>query len=147
MRILLINQAFVSPDEPGHTRHIEMAKLLQSRGHEKVIVASDLHQWDTRTKVCLKKPHSGGLEIVSVREGDICLGYTFGIARRRLPAVRVDPNRNERGDLYAVAANFADEVGEERQRRHYLDPGLIIGAVASTADSEERNNANGNCGE
>ena len=43
MRILLINQAFVSPDEPGHTRHFEMAKFLQARGHELVIVASDLN--------------------------------------------------------------------------------------------------------
>jgi glycosyltransferase involved in cell wall biosynthesis len=43
MRILLINQAFVSPDEPGHTRHFEMAKFLQSHGHELVIVASDLN--------------------------------------------------------------------------------------------------------
>jgi len=43
MRILLINQAFVSPDEPGHTRHFEMAQFLQSRGHELVIVASDLN--------------------------------------------------------------------------------------------------------
>lgn len=43
MRILLINQAFVSPDEPGHTRHFEMAKFLQSHGHELVIIASDLN--------------------------------------------------------------------------------------------------------
>ena len=43
MRILLLNQAFVSPDEPGHTRHFEMAKFLQERGHELVIVASDLN--------------------------------------------------------------------------------------------------------
>ncbi len=43
MKILLINQAFVSPDEPGHTRHYELAKFLQSRGHELVIVASDLN--------------------------------------------------------------------------------------------------------
>ncbi|GJQ53296.1 MAG: glycosyltransferase WbuB [Anaerolineaceae bacterium] len=43
MKILLLNQAFVSPDEPGHTRHFEMAKFLQSRGHELVIIASDLN--------------------------------------------------------------------------------------------------------
>jgi glycosyltransferase involved in cell wall biosynthesis len=43
MKLLLINQAFVSPDEPGHTRHFELAKFLQSRGHELVIVASDLN--------------------------------------------------------------------------------------------------------
>ena len=43
MKILLINQAFVSPDEPGHTRHFEMAKYLRSHGHELVIVASDIN--------------------------------------------------------------------------------------------------------
>jgi glycosyltransferase involved in cell wall biosynthesis len=43
MKILLLNQAFVSPDEPGHTRHFEMAQYLRRRGHELVIVASDLN--------------------------------------------------------------------------------------------------------
>lgn len=43
MKILLINQSFVSPDEPGHTRHFEMAKFLRSQGHELVIVASDMN--------------------------------------------------------------------------------------------------------
>jgi glycosyltransferase involved in cell wall biosynthesis len=43
MNILLLNQAFVSPDEPGHTRHFEMAKFLQGHGHQLVIVASDLN--------------------------------------------------------------------------------------------------------
>lgn len=43
MKILLINQVFVSPDEPGHTRHFEMGKYLKERGHELVIVASDLN--------------------------------------------------------------------------------------------------------
>jgi len=43
MKIVLLNQAFVAPDEPGHTRHFEMAKFLRARGHELVIVASDLN--------------------------------------------------------------------------------------------------------
>src|SRR5512142_3355688 len=43
MRILLINQSFVAPDEPGHTRHYEMAQYLRAHGHELVIVASDLN--------------------------------------------------------------------------------------------------------
>ncbi len=43
MKILLINQVFVSPDEPGHTRHYELAKYLQNSGDEFVIVASDLN--------------------------------------------------------------------------------------------------------
>jgi len=43
MKILLLNQAFVSPDEPGHTRHFEMAQYLRVQGHDLVIVASDLN--------------------------------------------------------------------------------------------------------
>lgn len=43
MRILLINQVFVTPDEPGHTRHFELAQFLKQQGHELVIVASDLN--------------------------------------------------------------------------------------------------------
>ena len=43
MKILLLNQAFVSPDEPGHTRHFEMAQYLRDHGHQLVIVASDLN--------------------------------------------------------------------------------------------------------
>lgn len=43
MRILLINQVFVSPDEPGHTRHFELAKFMKQQGHELVIVASDVN--------------------------------------------------------------------------------------------------------
>lgn len=43
MKILLINQAFVSPDEPGHTRHYELAQYLRQHGHELIIVGSDLN--------------------------------------------------------------------------------------------------------
>jgi glycosyltransferase involved in cell wall biosynthesis len=43
VKILLINQSFVSPDEPGHTRHFEMAQFLQKHGHELVIVGSDVN--------------------------------------------------------------------------------------------------------
>jgi glycosyltransferase involved in cell wall biosynthesis len=43
MKILLINQSFVSPEEPGHTRHFEMAQYLQKHGHQLVIVGSDIN--------------------------------------------------------------------------------------------------------
>ena len=43
MKILLINQVFVSFDEPGFTRHFEMAQYLRAHGHEMVIVASDVN--------------------------------------------------------------------------------------------------------
>ncbi|GIW50673.1 MAG: hypothetical protein KatS3mg081_0028 [Gemmatimonadales bacterium] len=42
MRVLLIHQAFVSPSEPGGTRHFELARLLRQQGIEFTIVASDL---------------------------------------------------------------------------------------------------------
>ena len=52
MKILLLKQAFVAPDEPGHTRHFEMEKFLRACGHELVIVASDLnYQTGQRTIV------------------------------------------------------------------------------------------------
>src|SRR5215216_5850576 len=41
MKILLLNQSFVSPDEPGHTRHFEMAQYLHGCGDELVIIGSD----------------------------------------------------------------------------------------------------------
>ncbi|HVU11205.1 MAG TPA: glycosyltransferase family 4 protein [Phototrophicaceae bacterium] len=43
MRILLINQAFVAPTEPGHTRHYEIAQFMRQRGDQMTIVASDLN--------------------------------------------------------------------------------------------------------
>ena len=43
MNILLINQAFVAPGEPGHTRHYELGQYLLSQGHHLTIVASNLN--------------------------------------------------------------------------------------------------------
>ncbi len=43
MKLLLVNQAFVSFDEPGFTRHFEMARYLREHGHEMVIVGSDVN--------------------------------------------------------------------------------------------------------
>ncbi len=59
MRILLLNQAFVSPDEPGHTRHFELAKFLQARGHELVIVASDLNYQTGERTVARRGVYAG----------------------------------------------------------------------------------------
>lgn len=40
MRILLIHQAFCGPNDPGGTRHYEIAKELVAQGHEVTIVTS-----------------------------------------------------------------------------------------------------------
>jgi len=42
MRVLLIHQAFASPDDAGGTRHFELAKRCIHEGHSFAIVASDL---------------------------------------------------------------------------------------------------------
>jgi glycosyltransferase involved in cell wall biosynthesis len=40
MHILLIHQAFAALDEPGGTRHHELARFLASRGHHVTVIAS-----------------------------------------------------------------------------------------------------------
>ena len=40
MHILLIHQAFAALDEPGGTRHHELARFLASQGHQVSIIAS-----------------------------------------------------------------------------------------------------------
>lgn len=40
MHILLIHQAFVALDEPGGTRHYELARYLAERGHQVTVIAS-----------------------------------------------------------------------------------------------------------
>lgn len=42
MHILLIHQAFAALDEPGGTRHHELARFLRSRGHQVTIIASPI---------------------------------------------------------------------------------------------------------
>ncbi|MBA4421213.1 MAG: glycosyltransferase WbuB [Anaerolinea sp.] len=66
MKVLLINQAFVSPDEPGHTRHYELAKYLHQHGHELVIVGSDIN-YQTGEKIIEHKGISTEQMINGVR--------------------------------------------------------------------------------
>src|SRR5512143_1267935 len=40
MHILIIHQAFASLQEPGGTRHYELARLLAKRGHRVTVIAS-----------------------------------------------------------------------------------------------------------
>jgi glycosyltransferase involved in cell wall biosynthesis len=42
VHVLLIHQAFVSLDEPGGTRHHELARYLASQGHQVTIIASPI---------------------------------------------------------------------------------------------------------
>ena len=40
MHILIIHQAFASINEPGGTRHYELARYLVSQGHKVTVIAS-----------------------------------------------------------------------------------------------------------
>ena len=78
MKILLLNQAFVSPNEPGHTRHFEMAQFLRARGHELVIVASDLN-YQTGQRTVERTGHFAEQMIDGVR---ILRAYIFPALHR-----------------------------------------------------------------
>ncbi len=43
MKILLIHQAFAALDEPGGTRHHELARFFASRGHQVVVITSPVN--------------------------------------------------------------------------------------------------------
>jgi len=50
MHILLIHQAFVALDEPGGTRHYELACYLAERGHQVTVIASRVSYLTGRTE-------------------------------------------------------------------------------------------------
>jgi glycosyltransferase involved in cell wall biosynthesis len=68
MHLLLIHQAFVSPNEPGGTRHYEFASHCVAQGHRFTIVASDLNYLTGQSAVSSDRPEDeqnlGGMCVV-----------------------------------------------------------------------------------
>jgi len=60
MHILLIHQAFVSIDEPGGTRHHELAYYLAERGHQVTVIASPISYLTGKTSAETPKRHYTG---------------------------------------------------------------------------------------
>jgi len=50
MHILLIHQAFAALDEPGGTRHIEIARFLAEKGHQVTIITSPISYLTGKSK-------------------------------------------------------------------------------------------------
>jgi glycosyltransferase involved in cell wall biosynthesis len=50
MHILLIHQAFAALDEPGGTRHIEIARVLAEKGHQVTIITSPVSYLTGKSK-------------------------------------------------------------------------------------------------
>ena len=57
MHILLIHQAFAALDEPGGTRHYELARYLAQRGHRVTIIASPVSYLTGQTSPPPGPPH------------------------------------------------------------------------------------------
>ncbi|MFL6440131.1 MAG: glycosyltransferase family 4 protein [Terriglobales bacterium] len=78
MRILLIHQAFSLPNEPGGTRHYELAKRLVAMGHSVTIVTSRLNY--------LTGAHNGGMNEcgIDMRYAPTLSGYHRNYVRRSL---------------------------------------------------------------
>jgi len=73
MKVLLIHQAFVSPQDAGGTRHFELARYALSRGHTMAIVASDLSYFSGA-----KHTGTSGLVTQQVTEGiKVLRAYTY----------------------------------------------------------------------
>jgi glycosyltransferase involved in cell wall biosynthesis len=66
MKVLLVNQAFVSPAEPGHTRHFELARYFQQAGHQLTIIGSDLN-YQTGRKILKHRGLSAWQDVDGVR--------------------------------------------------------------------------------
>lgn len=58
MHILLIHQAFAALDEPGGTRHYELARYLARRGHRVTIIASPVSYLTGQTSPTTQPPPS-----------------------------------------------------------------------------------------
>jgi glycosyltransferase involved in cell wall biosynthesis len=68
MHILLIHQVFVRPDDPGGTRHYEMAHRLVLSGHKVTILASPFsYQTGMRVTAQDREVLEPGLEVVRCR--------------------------------------------------------------------------------
>ena len=70
MHILLIHQAFAALDEPGGTRHHEMALHLAERGHQVTIIASPLSYLTGKTgggRMRWVEKQSGGAGVIILR--------------------------------------------------------------------------------
>lgn len=68
MHILLIHQAFAALDEPGGTRHHELARFLVKRGHRVTVIASRVSYLTGRARAGVEKttsdPDLAGVTIV-----------------------------------------------------------------------------------
>src|SRR5689334_2111081 len=64
MHILLIHQAFAALDEPGGTRHHELARFLVQRGHRVTVIASPVSYLTGTARTTSGGEKLDGIEII-----------------------------------------------------------------------------------
>ena len=62
MHILLIHQAFAAIDEPGGTRHHEIAQYLVEQGHQVTIIASPVSYLTGKSEPAAEKKEEWNLD-------------------------------------------------------------------------------------
>ncbi len=67
MHILLIHQAFAALDEPGGTRHHELARFLVSKGHKVTVIASPVSYLTGKNSAPIAERNSGAGGITILR--------------------------------------------------------------------------------
>jgi len=81
MHILLIHQAFVALDEPGGTRHYELASYLAERGHQITVIAS-------RVSYLTGRPENTDTKTEQFKNGgsiEILRAYSYSALHRSFP--------------------------------------------------------------
>jgi glycosyltransferase involved in cell wall biosynthesis len=66
MHILIIHQAFASLEEPGGTRHYELARYLRTRGHQVTVIASPV-SYITGTRSRSLREETGGVRVLRAK--------------------------------------------------------------------------------
>jgi glycosyltransferase involved in cell wall biosynthesis len=67
MHVLLIHQAFAGPNEPGGTRHWELACRALKKGHRFTVIASDTSYLTGKAAEGAAEADQPGLEVVRIR--------------------------------------------------------------------------------
>jgi lipopolysaccharide/colanic/teichoic acid biosynthesis glycosyltransferase/spore coat polysaccharide biosynthesis protein SpsF (cytidylyltransferase family) len=64
VHLLLIHQAFASPNEPGGTRHFELLRWFVAAGHRATVITSDVSYLTHKKSAAAARETIGGLDIL-----------------------------------------------------------------------------------
>ena len=77
MHLLLIHQAFASPNQPGGTRHFELLRAFVAAGHRATVITSEVSYLTHKKSAAAARENIGGVEIVRLPAPDAVKGSDF----------------------------------------------------------------------